>query len=318
MCEHRAKGYPMDRNTFQHRLADGTLACVHRWLPARAQAAVQIVHGMAEHGGRYARLAKVLTDAGFAVYAQDLPGHGHSVRAADELGHFADHDGWRYTLSSINSVRGLIEQELQRLPHFMLGHSMGSFLLQDYLVEHGNGLAGAVFSATSGDLGALRAIGIKLLRAEALWFGGRHRSALAEQLTFKDFNRRFKPARTDFDWLSRDTAEVDKYMRDTRCGFRCSAALWIELLEMGAHLGDPARLARIPKSLPVLLIAGTADPACRGEKGPRALEQHYRKAGLVDVSVQLYPDGRHELFNDTCREQVSGDLLSWLQARMPG
>lgn len=307
----------MDQLTFHHRFADGTQACVHRWLPPRARAVVQIVHGMAEHGARYARLAAALNQAGFAVYAQDLPGHGRSVRAADELGHFADHDGWRLALSAINGVRALIEQELQHLPHFMLGHSMGSFLLQDYVVEHGQGLAGAVFSATSGNLGPLRAIGINLLRAESLWLGARHRSALAELLTFKDFNRRFKPVRTDFDWLSRDTAEVDAYVRDPRCGFRCSTGLWISLLEMGGRLGDQERLARIPKDLPVLMIAGSADPASQGEKGPRALEQHYRNAGLDDVAVRIWPDGRHELLNDLCRDEVTAALAEWFDRKLP-
>jgi len=306
----------MKRETFQHRLPDGTQACVHRWLPARARAVVQIVHGMAEHGARYERYAQALTGAGFAVYAQDLPGHGRSVRNADELGHFADQDGWARTLSAINGVRALAEQELQRLPHFMFGHSMGSFLLQDYVVEHGRDLAGAVFSATSGDLGPLRAIGLSLLRVEAAWFGGRHRSALAEMLTFKDFNRRFRPARTPFDWLSRDPAEVDLYVRDSRCGFRCSAALWISLMEMGGRLGDQARLARIPKDLPVLVIAGSDDPACQGEKGPRALESHYRKAGLGDVTVRIWDGGRHELLNDLCRDEVTAELLGWLGKKL--
>lgn len=306
----------MKRESFQHRLPDGTQACVHRWLPPRARAVVQIVHGMAEHGGRYDRLAQALTSAGYAVYAQDLPGHGRSVRAADELGHFADSRGWDLTLSAINGVRALAEQELQRLPHFILGHSMGSFLLQDYVTRHGQGLAGAVFSATSGDLGPLRRIGLTLMKVESTWFGGRHRSALAEMLTFKDFNRRFKPARTDFDWLSRDTAEVDLYMRDSRCGFRCSTSLWISLMEMGGQLGDLARLARIPKNLPVWIIAGSEDPACQGEKGPRALEGHYRKAGLGDVGVRIWMGGRHELLNDICRDEVTAELMAWFDSKL--
>jgi len=308
----------MDSATFHHRLGEGRQAFIHRWLPAGTpRAVVQVIHGMAEHGGRYRRLATALTAAGYAVYAQDLPGHGQNARAADELGHFGDHDGWRIALSAINEVRGLIEQTHRQRPHVMLGHSMGSFLLQDYLVEHGNELSGAAFSAPCGDLGALRRIALLLLRAEALWAGARHPSAIAEQLTFKDFNRRFKPTRTDFDWLSRDPAEVDLYIQDSRCGFRCSNQLWIELLEMGGHLADPERLARIPKELPVLLLAGTDDPAARGEKGPRALESHYRQAGLTRVELRLYPEARHELLNDLCRDTVTADLLAWLDAQLP-
>lgn len=307
----------MDRATFLHRLGDGHQAFVYRWLPqGRPRGVVQIVHGMAEHAARYERLAQALTGAGYAVYAQDLPGHGHTARAPDERGHFGDAEGWQGTLSAINSVRGLIERELDNPPHVMLGHSMGSFLLQDYVIQHGQQLGGAVFSAACGDLGPLRPLALALLQAESLWRGERHRSALAEQLTFKDFNRRFRPTRTDFDWLSRDPAEVDKYVADPLCGFRCSVSLWLDLLRLGKRLADPERLERVPKSLPVLLIAGEDDPACRGAKGPRALERHYRGAGLSDVTVQLYPEGRHELFNDLCRDAVTADLIGWLDRRV--
>ncbi|HEY0972999.1 MAG TPA: alpha/beta hydrolase [Solimonas sp.] len=306
----------MQHDQFHHRCSDIHTAFVHRWTPdaskAPARAIVQIVHGMAEHGARYARLAQALVAAGYAVYAQDLPGHGRSVRAADELGHVDDTEGWTQTLAAINAVRSLAEREQRGAPLFLLGHSRGSFLLQDYVIEHGRGLAGAIFSAGNGDLGPLRAIGTGLLRLEALWHGRAHRSAIADHLTFKDFNRRFKPARTDFDWLSRDAAEVDAYVADPLCGFRCSCALWLELMAMGARMDDPQRLARVPKNLPVLLINGEDDPACRGATGARALERIYREAGLDDVALKLYAGARHELLNDTCREQVTRDLSRWI------
>ena len=304
----------MNTQNFQFPLSNGGSAYLQHWLPQGTPvAAVQIIHGMAEHGARYARLAEALTSAGYAVYAQDLPGHGRSVRSSDELGHFPQ--GWHSTLRAINEVRGLIEREQPHTPLFMLGHSMGSFLLQDYVQEHGSGLAGAIFSATSGDLGPLRAIGLSLLRLEALWYGKHHASALADQLTFKDFNRKFRPNRTEFDWLSRDNPEVDRYIADPLCGFRCGSGLWIELLTACGRLTEPQRLRMIPQNLPVLVIGGSKDAATRGEKGPRALEKHYRKAQLQNVSVRIYENARHELLNETCREEVTTDLLNWLQGR---
>ncbi len=306
----------MRSDQFHHRWGENGTAFVYRWLPDEApRAAIQILHGMAEHAGRYARLAQALTAAGYAVYAQDLPGHGRSVRSADELGHVDKHHGWALTLGAINSVRGLIEREQPGLPLVLIGHSRGAFLLQDYLVEHGAGLAAAAFSGGCGDMGPLRLIGQQLLKAEALILGHRHRSALADALTFKDFNRRFKPARTDFDWLSRDPAEVDAYIADPLCGFRCSCAVWLELMALGGRLDDRSRLARVPKTLPVLLLNGSEDPACRGEIGARALERIYRNAGLQDVSLNLYAGARHELFNDTCRDEATQDLIAWLNAR---
>lgn len=305
----------MGSSQFQLKLGRGQTAYVHAWLPSSAvRGCVQIVHGMAEHGARYARLGKALAATGYAVYAQDLPGHGRTVRSADELGHVANFGGWKITLSAINQVRAEIEKRHPDMPLFVLGHSRGSFLTQDYIVEHGHGLAGAILSASCADLGPMRAVGLALLRGEAVWKGRRGRSALADQLTFKDFNRKFKPNRTAFDWLSRDEAEVDLYVNDPLCGFRCSTALWIELMEAGALLTEPQRLARIPKSLPVLLVNGSDDPACRGEKGARGLEKTYRDAGLADVTLKLYAGARHELLNDTCRDAVTADLQQWLSA----
>ncbi len=306
----------MGSSQFQLKLRRGQSAYLHAWTPEQApRGCVQVVHGMAEHGGRYARLGAALAAAGYAVYAQDLPGHGRSVRSADELGHVDDFDGWKITLSAINQVRAEIERRHPDTPLFVLGHSRGSFLTQDYIVEHGHGLAGAILSASCADMGPTRAIGLALLRGEALWQGRRRRSALADTLTFKGFNRRFKPNRTDFDWLSRDEAEVDRYVQDPLCGFRCSTALWIELLEAGALLTDAQRLARIPPTLPVLLVNGSRDPACRGERGARGLEKTYRNAKLSDVTLKVYADARHELLNDTCRDAVTADLQQWLDPR---
>ncbi len=299
-------------------MEDGPAIHTHRWLTDRQpEAVLLIVHGMAEHGGRYARLASALTEAGIAVYAPDLPGHGNTA-GEGEHGHFADHNGWSVALAAIQAVRAEIAAAHfvagRELPVFILGHSMGSFLVQHYLVEHGGQVSGAILSATSGDMGLTRAIALALLRAEALIQGRRHRSKLADRLIFKQFNKRFAPARTDFDWLSRDPAEVDKYVADPWCGFLGSCGLWIDFLAAGAELSDVGRLSRIPKPLPVLLIAGSADPACGGAAGPRALERAYRAAGLKNVTVKIYEEGRHELLNDICREEVTTDIRGWLAA----
>ena len=309
----------MSDDGFQLPQPDGRAIHVHRWLPQGAvRATLLIAHGMAEHGARYARLAQALNQAGWAVYALDWPGHGRSVRSADELGHFADHDGWNYALDTLHRVRRQVAQEQAGKPLFLLGHSMGSFLGQHYLVEHGEGLAGAILSATSGSMGAMRAPGALLLRLEGALLGVRHRSALAEALSFKAFNKKFAPARTPADWLSRDHAEVDAYVADPLCGFRCSAALWASLLSAGASLRDPQRLSRIPKSLPVLLIAGSDDAVSGGAPGPELLAQAYRAAGLSDVTVKIYEGGRHELLNEIpqCRDRVTADLLDWLPSRL--
>lgn len=274
-----------------------------------------IIHGMAEHAARYARFAKALTAQGYAVYAPDLPGHGKTALTENDRGHFADRDGWTYVLRAVHEVQRTAQREHARAPVAMLGHSMGGYVLQHYLVRYGDRLDAAIFSGCTGDLGPTRHVALALMKTEALLLGARHKSALGDQIGFKDFARKFKNRRTDFDWLSRDAAEVDAYVSDPHCGHRCSAKLWCDLLEACGDLATLERLRRMPKKLPVLIVAGARDPACGGERGPRALEQNYKRAGLKDVEVKIYPEARHELLNETNRDAVTNDLLVWLNAK---
>jgi alpha-beta hydrolase superfamily lysophospholipase len=307
------KTLPTTDAGFQLTLPDGAPLYVHRWLPPQpADWAVVIVHGMGEHGGRYARFAAALNAAGAAVYAMDLPGHGLTARRVEDRGHFADHDGWNYALGAVDSVRVYAATQHPHAPLFVFAHSMGAFLVQHYLVERGRGLAGVIYSATSGTMGPLRRVGLPLMRLQARLLGPRHPSELAMQLTFRRFNRQFAPNRTDYDWLSRDPAEVDIRVADPLTGFACTAQLWVDLLKAGANLRNPARLKRIPKRMPILMIAGTDDALSESGKGCELLARAYHQAGVHDVTVWTYRGGRHELLNDTCRNEVTADVLGWL------
>lgn len=302
---------------FQLTISKNAIAFVRCWLPVGAvRGVIQVIHGMAEHSGRYERLAAALTAQGYAVYAQDLPGHGRTARAPDELGHFSEAAGWRLALQAIRCLQREIGEWHAGVPQFIFGHSMGSFLLQDYISRHAHDLSGAVLSASTADAGPLRALGLALLRAEGMWQGYDERSALAEQLTFKSYNRRFAPTRTAFDWLSRDADEVDRYVADPQCGFRCTTGLWVQLLTAMGRL-DKRRAARVPSRLALLAIAGEDDPVCAGRRGPQSLKKRYLDAGLTDVSALSYPRGRHELLNDLCRDEVTADLIDWLNRRTP-
>ncbi len=309
----------MKASQFQQDLRDGRALHVYRWLPSSSPKAVLIIiHGMAEHAGRYARFAKALTAEGYAVYAPDLPGHGKTALTEKERGHFADRDGWTYVLRAVHEVQRCVQREQPRAPVAMLGHSMGSFILQHYAVRHGDRLDGVIFSGTHGDLGRARRVALALMKAEALLLGARHKSRLGEQIGFKDYARKFKARRTDFDWLSRDATEVDAYIADAHCGHRCSARLWCDILEACGDLAKLERLRRIPKKLPVLIISGEHDPVSQGERGPRILAQNYQRAGLKQVEVKIYKGARHELLNDDCRDETTADLLAWLKTRLSG
>ena len=289
---------------------------VYRWLPdaAAPRAVVQVSHGMAEHAGRYARFAEALTAAGVAVYAHDHRGHGRTAGDPARRGFFAERDGWRAVLDDLYAVTQRIEDDHPGLPRALFGHSMGSFIAQQAMWERASLWRGVALSATtSGTANPLAPIGRLVARVEGLRLGATRPSKLLTTLSFGEFNKAFKPVRTEYDWLSRDAAEVDKYLADPWCGFEVSTQLWIDLLDALPGLADPANLARIPKELPVYLLSGSRDPVTGPVKGLQKLSDAYQSAGLRDVTWKLYEGGRHELLNETHRDEVHRDFLAWLE-----
>ncbi|HUH83907.1 MAG TPA: alpha/beta hydrolase [Stellaceae bacterium] len=282
----------MQRSSFVLVAPDGAELYVYRWLPeGAAKAVVQIAHGLAEHGGRYARLAEALTAADYAVYADDHRGHGRTARTPDDLGFFAARDGWRTCVDDLWQLNRRIAADHPELPIVLLGHSMGSFLAQHFISDHGEALAGAVLSGSGGKPDALAVVGRLFARIERLRLGARGRSSIIHQLSFGSFNKQFQPARTPFDWLSRDPAEVDKYATDPRCGFIASTQLWIDLLDALGDIAAPARQARIPKGLPIHVISGDKDPVGGNTKSLQQLLAAYRAVGLERVSHRFYEGG---------------------------
>ncbi|MGL5816599.1 MAG: alpha/beta fold hydrolase [Phycicoccus sp.] len=307
----------MQSSTTTVTTADGIGLFTHRWRPdGPAKAVVQVSHGMAEHSARYARLAEALAAAGYAVYANDHRGHGRTAADADH-GWFADAGGWAHVVGDLRSVTALAREEQPGLPVFLLGHSMGSSLARAYAIEDSRDLAGLVLSGAAGDPGALGKVGLGIARAEARTRGGRHVSAVMDRLMFGQYNRAFAPTRTDFDWLSRDGDEVDAYVADAKCGNTFTSGFFVDLVSGHAAVNDHRQVARVRRDLPVLLLAGDQDPVGARGKGVAQVRDQYARAGLTDVTMTLYPGARHEVFNETNREEVTADLLAWLDAHLP-
>jgi len=303
----------VDTSSFTLDVADGAALFIYRWQPSAApRAIIQVAHGLAEHGGRYARLAEALTGAGYAVYANDHRGHGRTAKSPAERGFFAASNGWAECVEDLWRINRRIAAEHPGTPIVLLGHSMGSFLAQNFIAERGDALAGAVLSGSSGKPPALAILGKAIARLERLRSGRRGRSALLDRLGFGAFNKPFEPARTRFDWLSRDPREVDKYIADPLCGGAATNQLWIDLLGGLSLIARPALQARIPKALPIHLIAGGRDPVTGNTKGLEQLIGAYRAAGLTRVTHRFYAGARHELFNETNRDEVTSDLINWL------
>jgi alpha-beta hydrolase superfamily lysophospholipase len=307
----------MPADTFTFQADDGRELFVYRWLPGEAACGIfHIAHGMSEHAGRYARLAEELNAAGWAVYANDHRGHGRTARDDGELGFFASQGGFQRVARDVAQLLEHEKQEHPGLPAVLFGHSMGSTLAQEVLVEHGASLQGAVLSGPTGTPYPLVNAGRLLARAERRRLGARGRSQMLHAMSFDGFNKAFAPTRTACDWLSRDIAEVDRYLADPRCGFPVTTSLWVDLLDGMVEIARPERQARIPKDLPIYLFAGSRDPAGGPLRGVTRLVEAYRAAGLRRVTHRLYPGGRHEMLNEINREEVTRDLLAWLAAEV--
>ncbi|WP_437939172.1 lysophospholipase [Sorangium sp. So ce341] len=307
----------MPADTFTFQADDGRELFVYRWLPDDgARGIFHIAHGMSEHAGRYARLAHALSAAGWAVYANDHRGHGRTARERGELGFFASQGGFQRVVRDLAALIAREQEEHPGLPVVLFGHSMGSSLVQEYLIERGGSIQGAVLSGSSGKPSPLVDAGRLVARAERRRLGERGKSQLLQSMSFDSFNKLFAPARTPFDWLSRDRAEVDGYIADPRCGFPATVSLWIDLLDALVDIARPERQARIPKDLPVYVFSGSRDPVGGPLRGVTQMIEAYRAAGLRRVTQRIYPGGRHEMLNEINREEVVRDLLAWLDAEV--
>ncbi|SDB83908.1 Lysophospholipase, alpha-beta hydrolase superfamily [Raineyella antarctica] len=268
---------------------------------------------MAEHSARYERFAQALTAVGYAVYASDHRGHGGTAADAD-VGYFGDTDGWDTVVADLAEVGAHARAEYPDIPVALFGHSMGSTLARAYVTRYPDDVDALVLSGTAGDPGVAGKVGLGIARLEARIRGRRHVSTLMNSLVFGRFNAPFKPARTDFDWLSRDPAEVDKYVADPRCGAVFTSGFYCDMLGGLAAVSRDEVVRRTPHDLPVLLISGEMDPVGgKGGRGVKGVAAQLRRAGVRDVTLKIYPGARHELLNETSRDEVTTDVIDWLQ-----
>jgi len=303
----------MNETSQFHTASDGVSLHELCWTgDAHPTAIVHIAHGLAEHAARYARVAQALTTAGFVVYANDHRGHGKTASSAADLGFFADEDGWSRCVDDLHEHIARHRAAHPGLPVVLFGHSMGSLMTQQYMYQYGDTIDAAVLSGSNGAPPALAKVGRLIARVERLRQGKRGKSSLIDMLAFGKFNQAFKPNRTTFDWLSRDEAEVDKYIADPLCGFLATNQLWIDLLDAMPVYTHPHQQAKIPSRLPIYVFAGSEDPVSEGTKSLRALLASYQQVGLSAVSHRFYDGGRHEMLNESNRDEVTADLVTWL------
>ena len=301
--------------TLQVTATDNTPITTHYWSGQESpKAIIQIVHGMSEHSLRYDHVAKFLLPHGYAVYANDHRGHGKTAKTQDK-GHYADQDGWNLIIQDLFQVRETIQEKHPNVPVFMIGHSMGSFMTQQYMIRHGKTLRGVILSGSNYGSSSFMQVARLLPWLESQSMGPRGKSTFLDTLSFGSFNKEFKPVRTTCDWLSRDPEEVDKYLSDPQCGFLCTNQMWIDFLGGLSQVFNKENQSLIPKDLPILIMGGSKDPVSKGN-GLQKLEQSLKSAGLKSVDCRIFEGARHEIFNESNKSEVLEHMLNWLERIM--
>ena len=279
----------------------------------KPKAVIQIVHGMAEYIDRYDDLAEYLVSRGFVVCAEDHIGHGKSATGPSEYGHMPAHGGKDILIGDVHTLYRMTHELFPDAPYVLYGHSMGSFITRAYLARYGDELAACVLSGTGNVPAALSKFGRTLARTLAAVRGERFRSTFIDNMGAGAYGKRIENARTDLDWLSTDDAVVDAYIADDLCGFMFTVGGYATLLDLTAEVVTPACAARVPESLPVLLVVGDGDPVGDMGEGVKAAAQLLRDAGVQQVDMKIYEGMRHEIHNEIGKEQVYDYAASWIE-----
>ena len=277
----------------------------------KPKAVVQLVHGMAEHIDRYDGFASFLVERGFVVCAEDHIGHGGSAADESEFGHMPVQGGKDILIADVHTLRCIVSELFPGIPYALYGHSMGSFI-----ARHGEGLAACVLSGTGNVPAMLSKSGRTLARMLATMRGETHRSAFIDNMGAGGYSKKIPDARTHLDWLSTDDAVVDAYIEDDRCGFMFTVGGYATLLDLTSEVVTPECAAKVPKDLPILLVAGDGDPVGDMGKGVEAAAQLLRDALVKVVDCKLYEGMRHEIHNEIGYEQVYDDIARWIESHM--
>lgn len=306
------------KQEFYYPSKDG-LTQIHaiEWLPeGEVRGVLQIAHGMVEFIDRYDRFASFMASQGFYVVGNDHLGHGKSVTDESQLGYFAKENGNLCVVGDMQQLREDTQKKYPNVPYFLLGHSMGSFLTRQYIEIYGEGLAGAIVMGTGYQSAATLNAAIGLSGMLKKLKGDHHRSALLNNMALGSYNKAFEPARTKNDWLCRDEAIVDAYEANPLNQFLFTVNGYNNLFRGLRFAEKQKNLDKIPKDLPILVVSGGNDPVGECGKGPRMVAEAYKKTGIKNVTLKLYPGDRHEILNELDKETVYQDILNWVESNM--
>lgn len=288
----------------------------YRWSPdGKVKAVLQIVHGMVEHVSRYEEFAEYLTSRGILVTGNDQLGHGKSIASKEELWNFPK-NGNAVLLKDIHTLRLMTRKKYPSVPYFILGHSMGSYLLRQYLCFEGEGLSGAIIMGTGNEKKPVLMTAEVLAAMKCKVQGRTHHTRLLTLMAFGNYCKRIHESPTGHEWLSRDPEKVREYKEDVLCGGRFTNSAFREFFRCMLYLKKKEHLQKMPKDLPILLASGEEDPVGNYGKSVRQVEGQFRDLGIADVTCILYPGDRHEILNELDRDQVYADLAAWIEKRI--
>ena len=287
------------------------------WLPeGEIKAVLQIVHGISEYVGRYAPFAEFLNEHVFAVIGHDHLGHGKSVAEGAPMIYFGEEDGWKNVVDDVHKLRLMGGEKFPGVPYFIMGHSMGSFITRTYLIRYPGEVSGAIIMGT-GQQSPLLIAGGKLVAKMVGGKGGYDKTSdMVTNLAFGSYNKSFAPARTNFDWLSVNEENVDRYIADPLCGGDATVGLFRDMLGGLSFIRKQENVNKMDKAKPVLFISGDKDPVGDMGKGVKAAYETFKKAGISDLSLKLYPGLRHEILNEREKQEVYDYILGWLEKRI--
>ena len=281
-----------------------------------ARAVVHINHGMCEHLGRYERFANYLAGNGYHTIGHDHRGHGETTAPDAPLGQFAKSDGWDKVIADVDAVNEEARNRYPDLPIVYFGHSMGAIIGLNYCIRHSDKIKLCALWNSGVDGGPLLMLYGFLLKMERMFKGSDVPSLIAKKLAFEDWNNKFKPNRTQSDWLSRDEDEVDKYLSDPLCGFDASNSLWMDLLEGIKTGGNDLQLSKIRNDLPMHMLAGGRDPCSDMGRAVERLHDRLKKTGIKDITLSIHDENRHEALNELNRGEVMHEFVEWLDKRL--
>ena len=293
-----------------------SLNVFHEPATGPARGVITVNHGLAEHAARYARFAKVLSRAGYHVYAHDHRGHGATTAPGISLGSFAKQVGWQRVLDDTLDVRTHAKSQHPGLQLVLFGHSMGGLIAMNSALRDPEGIDALSVWNANFSAGLLGRLGQTILAIERMLLGSDVPSAILPKLTFQDWAKKETSGRTDFDWLSRDPAEVDKYIADPLCGWDASVGMWQDVFRLIFTGADDRNFSKLSKNLPIHLRGGGHDPATDFAKATKSLSARLAHMGFRQVTTDIGPDNRHECLNDTNRQEVMDGFVTWLNDKM--